>query len=450
MSVTSQDQISALLKEAYRDVFVKSIYQETNLLDAIPKYQGNVRGAQVHTAVELTRSSGGGARTAGEFLPVDSPETFAQTSITLKRWYYTLSLDGMVLSMFKKGPGAFADYLSLRMGNAQRDASNQLNRICHMDGTGVLAVVNGSQTGKGGASDGVLIKHVWPNGFKQNPASGTAFGAGSASSYSFGATQFLEEGDKIGIATPSYSGGWSIGTVNTGTISAIDWDSQKIEFADGKTMTVTDGDVIFAADSHSNSFNKEVAGLKHLITGKNDRTVLGISTANRRWRSTEIDKTAAPVPYDWTHLTRIVAATKFKGSTQPGGLVLMMNPAMLEEHQRLVDPDIAYEETSSNFAKTLTVPTFTVLGQKVPVRTSIHCGFQEVIGLNTTELERMELEPMDWDDRGGQIKPLQGKDACYAYLKLFWALSATALNHQARFDGIQVDTEFVKVLQETA
>lgn len=444
MAVTDQSMISALLKEAYKDVFVRSIYTDTVLFDSIPKYQGNVRGANVHTAVELTRTSGGGARTAGEFLPVDSPESFAQTSISLKRWYYTISLDGFAIEQFKTGPGGFADYLSLRMENAQRDASNQLNRICHMDGTGVLAVVNGAST-----TSTVTLQHVWPNGFAQNPASGVTPGtAGTSSSYSFGATQFLEEGDQIGIATPAFSAGWTVGTVNTATIESMDWDAQTITL--DKAVTVKDNDVIFFADSHSHSFNKEVAGLKHLITGKNDRTILGISTANRRWRSTEIDKTAAPVPYDWTHITRIIAATKFKGSTQPGGLVLMMHPAMLEEHQRLVDPDIRYEETSAQFSKKLVVPSFTVLGQKVPVRTTIHCGFQEVIGLNTSEMERMELGAMDWDDRGGQVKPLQGKDAAYAYLKYYWALGAKALNHQARFDGIQVDTEFVKVIQETA
>ena len=127
MSVTDQSLISELLKRNYRDVFVDSIYQDTTLFDIIPKYSGDVRGEDVRHAVELTRSHGGGARTAGEFLPVDYPESFAQSTVDLKRWYYTLSIDGFAIDLFKKGVGSFVDYLDLRMRNAQRDASNQLN-----------------------------------------------------------------------------------------------------------------------------------------------------------------------------------------------------------------------------------------------------------------------------------------------------------------------------------
>jgi hypothetical protein len=57
---------------------------------------------------------------------------------------------------------------------------------------------------------------------------------------------------------------------------------------------------------------------------------------------------------------------------------------------------------------------------------------------------------MAWDDTGGQLKPVQGKHASYAFLKWMGAIGAKSLNHFSRFDGIQVDTDFVKVLQETS
>lgn len=420
MSVTTESLISDLLKRNYRDVMVDSIYQDTTLFDLIPVFNGDVSGEDVRYAVELTRSHGGGARSAGEFLPVDYPESFKQSVVNLKRFYYTLSLDGFVLSNFKKGPGSFADYLSLRMQNAQRDAANQLNRICHLDGTGVVALCDGAQAN----TNSLVLKHVH--------------------GYSFGATQFLEEGDGIAIID-----GTTGATKASGRINTMNWATETITLKDSQTVTVADGDKIVFGDSHSNSFDKEAKGLRHLIA--NSGTVQDINCADfRRWRSTIIDKTAAPVPYDWTHVTRIVSSTMYKGSAQPQSCVLLMHPAMLEEHQRLVDPDIRYEATDFKLNKGLEIPTFSVLGKKVPVRDTIHMGFQEIVSLNTAELERLELAPMEFDDRGGEIKAVQGKDAAYAFLKYYFAIAAKSLNHLARFDGIQVDTEYVQVLQETS
>tara|TARA_R100001086_G_scaffold51514_2_gene22947 strand:- start:6521 stop:7717 length:1197 start_codon:yes stop_codon:yes gene_type:complete len=397
---------------------VDSIYQDTTLFDLIPVFNGDVSGEDVRYAVELTRSHGGGARSAGEFLPVDSPESFKQSVVNLKRFYYTLSLDGFVMENFRK-PGAFVDYLSLRMQNAQRDAANQLNRICHMDGTGVVALCKTTQT-----ANVIDLKHVH--------------------GYSFGATQFLEEGDSISVID-----GATGATKASAIINTMSWANQTITLKNAQTISVNANDKIVFGDSHSNSFEKEAKGLRHLIA--NTGTVQDIPCADfRRWRSTIIDKTAAPVPYDWTHVTRIVSSTMYKGSAQPQSCVLLMHPAMLEEHQRLVDPDIRYEATDFKLNKGLEIPTFSILGKKVPVRDTIHMGFQEIVSLNTAELERLELAPMDFDDRGGEIKAVQGKDAAYAFLKYYFAIAAKSLNHLARFDGIQVDTEYVQVLQETA
>lgn len=420
MSVTTQSLIADLLKRNYRDVMVDSIYQDTTLFDLIPVFNGDVSGESVRHAVELTRSHGGGARSAGEFLPVDNPESFQQSTVELKRFYYTLSLDGFVLENFRKGPGSFVDYLSLRMQNAQRDAANQLNRICHMDGSGVVALCDGAQSN----TNSLVLKHVH--------------------GYSFGATQFLEEGDSIAIID-----GTTGATKSSARIDTMNWATETITLKDAQVVTVADGDKIVFGDSHSNSFEKEAKGLRHLIA--NTGTVQGIQCSNfRRWRSTIIDKTAAPVPYDWTHVTRIVSSTMYKGSSSPQNVVLLMHPAMLEEHQRLVDPDIRYEATDFKLNKGLEVPTFSVLGKKVAIRDTIHMGFQEIVALNTDELERLELAPMDFDDRGGEIKAVQGKDAAYAFLKYYFAIAAKTLNHFARFDGIQVDTEYVQVLQETS
>jgi len=277
MSVTTQSLIADLLKRNYRDVMVDSIYQDTTLFDLIPVFNGDVSGESVRHAVELTRSHGGGARSAGEFLPVDNPESFQQSTVELKRFYYTLSLDGFVLENFRKGPGSFVDYLSLRMQNAQRDAANQLNRICHMDGTGVVALCDGAQSN----TNSLVLKHVH--------------------GYSFGATQFLEEGDSIAIID-----GTTGATKSSARIDTMNWATETITLKDAQVVTVADGDKIVFGDSHSNSFEKEAKGLRHLIA--NTGEVQGIQCSNfRRWRSTIIDKTAAPVPYDWTHVTRIVS-----------------------------------------------------------------------------------------------------------------------------------------------
>tara|TARA_Y100000592_G_C5481083_1_gene325535 strand:+ start:7141 stop:8424 length:1284 start_codon:yes stop_codon:yes gene_type:complete len=426
VSVTAQADISALLKENYRPVFVDTIYQDTMLFDLLKKYSGDVRGSSVNHAVELTRSHGGGGRGAGAFLPVDYPESFKQSSVTLNRWYWTISVDGFAVEMFKKGDGSFADYLDLRMKNAVRDATNQLNRISHGDGSGVLAKINA--TGTIAAGSAVTISHV--NG------------------YSFGACQFLEEGDSIAILNSTGTTVKATTRISKASGGAIDWDNQQIYLADTVSGLAV-GDLIVLGDAFGNSYNAEANGLRGII--KNTGTVQGISCDDyNRWKSIIVDKTAAPVPYDWTHVTRLVSGSMYKGSSSPANLVLLMHPAMIEEHQRLVDPDLRYAPTDFQLNKGLEVPVFSVLGKQIPVRDSVHMGYQEIVCLNTDELERFELSPMDWDDTDGAIvKNLQGKDAVYAFLKYYWAIAAKSLNHFARMDGIQVDTDYVSVIHKT-
>lgn len=434
MSVTVQNDIQSLLKINYRDLFVDSLFQDTVLFDLIPKYSGDVRGQSFNHAVELTRSHGGGARNAGEFLPVDYPETFTQSQVNLARWYWTISIDGFAIEMFKKGDGSFVDYLDLRMRNAQRDASNELNRICHMDGTGVLARLTTGTTAVTAGSN-ITVTHPW--------------------GYSFGGPQFFEEGDSVVLMDPA-------NTANTLTarITAVDWTNNAIQIDKNLPATFPADSIFVSGDDFGNSYTKEATGLRGIIAdgtttdqvGNTITTVQNIPcTTNRRWRSSIVDTTAAPVAYDWTHITRLVAAAQYKGSTKPGNLVLLMHPAMLEEHQRLVDPDIRYEATAGTFSKNLMTPTFNVLGQQVPVRTTTRCGFQEVICINTSELERIELRPMDWDDTdGATLKQLQGKDAAYAYMRYYWGVAARSLNHFSKHDGIQVDSTFVRMISETA
>lgn len=425
MSVTVKDDISSLLKTNYRPVFIDTIYQDTMLFDLLKKYNGDVRGSSINHAVELTRSHGGGGRSAGAFLPVDYPESFQQSSVELNRWYWTISVDGFAVDLFKQGAGSFVDYLDMRMRNAVRDATNQLNRISHGDGTGVLAKVN--DTGAKAIGDAITLKHV--NG------------------YSFGACQFLEEGDSVAILDSTGATVKATGRITAASGTAIDWDNQTVKLDVAYTAAVDD--VLVLGDAFGNSYNNEANGLRGIV--KNSGTVQGISCDDyARWRSIIIDKTAAPVPYDWTHVTRIVSGSMYKGSSMPGNLVLLLHPAMLEEHQRLVDPDLRYQPTDFQLNKGLEVPVFSVLGKQIPVRDSVHMGFQEILCLNTDELERLELAPMDWDDTDGAIvKNLQGKDAVYAFLKYYWAVAARSLNHFARFDGIQVDTEYVGVIHKT-
>lgn len=444
MSVTTQANVSALLKQLYLPVLENTIFQDTGLLDLIPLYKGEVRGSDVRHAVELTRTHGGGARGAGEFLPVDYHESFQQSIVTLKRWYYTISIDGFAVENIAGQEGSFVDYLTKRMQSAQRDASNQLNRICHMDGTGVIGVVGANAT----ASTQVTLKHVWPNGFGQET---TTTGAPTGGvSYTHGATQFLEEDDSIGFAPVTYTNGVpSIsGPVKVARVVSMDWANQTVTL--DSAITVAANEVVFFADNHSNSFQKEASGLRNLIQGSAGKTVQGISTDYRRWRSTVVDKTAAPVPYDWTHVTRVASAAMYHGGSEPQDIYIMCHPAMLEEHQRLVDPDLRYAPTDFKLNKGLNTPIFQVLGKSIPVKTTTACGFHELICLNASELERLQLAPISWDTRGGELKNIQGKDALYGYLKYYYNIAARSLNHLARFDGIQVDTEYVKMIHETA
>jgi len=414
-------QLGGLLKRVYTGPLNKAIGERVllwNDLSSLGMKRTKIVGETIYWAVLLRGAKGVGFRGANEFLPVGDASTTQQANTGVSRFYATVDVDKMTTEIAGPSSSSFADYLTLQMKLIEDEAAFHLNRSLHGDGSGALATVTSADTYTAGTA--IPLTHV--------------------NSYSFGATQFIEDVDTRVVITDS------TGTTvkKAGKITDIDWDNGTIDL-DGDVTTAA-GDLVVLGDSFGHSGGtKEAKGLRYIIADSG--TIFGIDSAEyRRWKSRILNTSATEVPYNWDQAYRLVKTCMARGGKSP---ILLMHPAIAREHRRLYENDVRYAPTNIDFAKGQKTPAINVDGKMVRIVEDPYLGFQEMIAVEPGDLFKNVIRELSPDtDGGGKLKQSHGKDAYWAYWRMYYGIGATNLNRLGRFDGVKVSTDFVADLHK--
>ena len=230
-------QLGGLLKRVYTGPLNKAIGERVllwNDLSSLGMKRTKIVGETIYWAVLLRGAKGVGFRGANEFLPVGDASTTQQANTGVSRFYATVDVDKMTTEIAGPSSSSFADYLTLQMKLIEDEAAFHLNRSLHGDGSGALATVTSADTYTAGTA--IPLTHV--------------------NSYSFGATQFIEDVDTRVVITNA------AGTTvkKAAKITAVDWDNGTITL-DGDVTTVA-GDLVVLGDSFGHSGgSKESKGI---------------------------------------------------------------------------------------------------------------------------------------------------------------------------------------------
>jgi len=410
-------QLGGLLKTVYQGPLNKAIGDRVllwNDLSSIGMKRVKVVGETIYWGVLLQGAKGVGYRGANEFLPVGDANVVRQANTDLSRFYATVDVDKMTTEVAGPSSSSFADYLTLQMQLIQDEAVFHLNRSIHGDGTGDIAHVDGAQSD----TASILLKHI--NG------------------YSFGATQFLED-ENTRVVFLNGDGA----VVGSRQITAINFATETVTL--DTAITVGDGDRMVLGDQFGHSGGKEPTGLRGII--KDSGTIFGIDSGDyKRWKSRILNDSTNEVPYNWDQAYRLVKTCTARGAKNP---MILLHPAIAREHRRLYENDVRYAPTNVDFAKGQKTPAINVDGKMIKIIEDPYLGYQEMLCIEPGDMFKNVLRELSPDtDGGGKLKQSHGKDAYWAYWRMYYGVGATNLNRFARFDGVKVSSDYVKDLHE--
>ena len=410
-------QLGELLKTVYVGPLNKAIGDRVllwNDLNSIGMKRVKHVGETIYWGVLLQGAKGVGYRGANEFLPVGDANVVRQANTNLSRFYATVDVDKMTTEIAGPNSSSFADYLTLQMQLIQDEAVFHLNRSIHGDGSGDIAHVDGAQTD----TASILLKHI--NG------------------YSFGATQFLED-ENTRVVFLNSAGA----VVGTRQITGINFATETVTL--DSAITVADNDRMVLGDQFGHSGGKEPTGLRGIVTDTG--TIFGINSADyKRWKSRVLNPATNEVPYNWDQAYRLVKTCTARGAKNP---MILLHPAIAREHRRLYENDVRYAPTNVDFAKGQKTPAINVDGKMIRIQEDPYLGFQEMLCIEPGDMFKNMIRDLSPDtDGGGKLKQSHGKDAYWAYWRMYYGIGATNLNRFARFDGVKVSSDYVKDLHE--
>ena len=426
-------QLGELLKTVYVGPLNKAIGDRVllwNDLNTIGMKRVKIVGETIFWGVLLQGAKGVGYRSANEFLPVGDANVVRQAQTGLSRFYATVDVDKMTTEIAGPSSASFADYLTLQMQLIQDEAVFHLNRSIHGDGSGDIAHVSATNAA-GGAAD-----HTDVNLINLDHING----------YSFGATQFLED-ENTRVVFLNAAGA----VVGSRQITAIDFANQTVTL--DANITVATGNRMVLGDQFGHSGGKEPMGLRGIIntTGGSGTDaageIFGINiTDYKRWRSRVLNTSANEVPYNWDQAYRLVKTCTARGAKNP---MILLHPAIAREHRRLYENDVRYAPTNIDFAKGQKTPAINVDGKMIRIQEDPYLGFQEMLCIEPGDMFKNMIRELSPDtDGGGKLKQSHGKDAYWAYWRMYYGIGATNLNRFARFDGVKVSTDYVQDLHE--
>lgn len=405
-------QLEGRIKESYGpDVLQESVFGETEIYQHFDSTADFHMGpTSVKWSVRLQRRWGSGNRDSQQWLPEDSPDVTKWAEESPGRFYLVLGLDKFVMETAKDA-AMIVNVVDDSISEAMDSGTQNLDRQCVGDGSGVLGSV-----GAAGVANSTTIPIAHP------------FGS------TFATPQFFDEGMPIIIGpegnAPQYT-----------TVTAVDHSANTITVA--KNITAAAGTKIALGDDHGNSYAREFKGWRNFI-GTGLYASLDGATY-RRWRSSV--KSFAKKPFDWLELATQVKALEIKAK-KTGGLKLWMHPAIMEKYTELVDPDTRYVSTEVR-RKKLEEPAIEVGGKLVPVGMSTRCNYGEIVGLGNGAVKKASIRELKWDTDGGMWKQVAGKDASWAYAKMYGQFLAVRRDLMMRVGEYQVNETWVADLHNS-
>jgi len=380
-------------------------------------------GRQKIYPITTGRNQGVGSTTENGALPTAGLMTYEDMKIPVRYTHGRIRLTIQVIKQTQENKGAFARVMNREMTGLVRSLGNDRERQFFGSGTGVLALVNGTQSMASSASVNV------DSPFGITPTTNGA--------------RFLNPNMEIAVIAPASS------TVEaTLTVSSVAAAGTSFTASSTQAVTLSDNARLVRAKIQAvaagtdNNFNNEVMGLLGLIDdGTYVRTLHNIDRVVTPIFNSAVIPSVGQLSLDVIQ-RGIDATDELGGGDFSTDGIFLCHHSVRREYLKLLQADRRYTGGDLRTPDGGTKKAALKRGGEItygdrPWRTAKHCPYATLLGIQGKNVTRHILTRGEWADEDGKIlRNIIGYDVWDAFYRIFDNLSTERPNDGFRLDGI--------------
>lgn len=345
---------------------------------------------------------GQGSQNELEALRTPGKQKVAQYKVEPKTFTHAIRTSGLAMDMIEGNEAAFADNLVLQMDEGMKDSVKELNAQVFRDGSGTIALVNGSDT-----STSLIFDNGVPTHFRV--------------------------GMLIDVITAA-----GVKEVNGIEVTDINISTNTVTLASAQTFT--DNSLICRAgvQDAAPTDGKEMAGFARITdNGSLFATYEGIIRTGAgfvsTWKGLEIDASGANLTDD------ILQRARLQAKVIAGTVInkVVANTSQERKYLSLTLPLVKFEGNENRDS----APTSNPKWYGIEWETDTDCGFSDIWMYDSKYINKFETKPLRFDDTTGQIlKWDTGYDAFVAYAKYYGNIGTDRPRAMIRVKGLATPT----------
>jgi hypothetical protein len=419
--------LDGILKDVYQNVVTEQIAMFSPVAEKFEEVtEFEFDGRQAREAAIMSLNEGIGAVGEGGTLPTAGNFDPQQFVIPMKYVYGSFQMTKQMMESATTSKGAFKNAMSYSMDSLIRNMKRERARMMWGNGSGVLALVNGT------ATDTTLVVDA-PAGI-----------AGST-----GGTRFIRKGMILGTINPAAATSTdpvvlqgAVTAVNTNGLSCTIPSATHTDNYYVVKMSTTAGTTV--ADT---SYGKEPMGLLGLVDDTTYAATLGgLSRSTYPQLNSRVQSSVGALSLDAIQLN-------FDIADQLGDAEISMLAchhsvrraylALLEADRRYTGGDLSKPDGGTVAAKKRSSKSYVTFGD-VPIVEDKYAPYGMLFGLDTRYFKKYVQIKGEWANESGAIlRQVSGQDTWNAFYRLWENYHCSRPNTCFRMDGITASNVYV-------
>lgn len=427
MAGANLSTLSTILKEYYLGPVAEQLNNEVLLLSRLEAKSEDLVGKRAYVPLHWGRSSGVGARSEAQPLPIAGKQQYEKAVYDLKYLYGRVEVTGPSMAKTKNEAGAFLQALKSELDGVRNDLKKDLARQVYGAGTAAIAVATAGTTGTMTVAVEPLRKgQVYP---------GMLVDIFDVSASTTAATYSKVLVSSIDIATGviTFAASGETGASAVPLAAAL---------ASGDYIVRAGVAVQTAAEGNTYSLSDEVDGLQRIVASATGSSLGGITATGSAiwWDNQRITASGASGSSSTFALTLEDIQKGLNLARIAGGMPtsVVTSLGVQREFYSLLQSVVRYVEPDSNLSYGSGFKALSYNG--MPIIADIDAPYGKMYILDESTIK--VFSDQDWhflDADGLTLRQVTGYDKFEAVMARYMNLGANRRNNQVVINSIAVD-----------
>ena len=386
--------VQDILKDNYGKAIINQVYKKAPLFAVFKKKTADFAGKRLVIPLQYADTQAVAARAGYNWtLPSAQRNYYTQTYIQMKRIYGRVKIDNFSIAS-AKGEGGWEDPLTREMKSVADAFAQQIDRMLIGDGRGILATVSS-----------------YSNGVATLAAPGGVSGDTPTN-------KFFKNGMIIdGYTGSTYAGTYRVeNTVSTNQIT--------ISILSGNAPAANN--VLYVSGAFDGTNYGELMGIRGIISDVNCPSTSdfqGIDRSVHSWWKAYVNTTSGTLSEGLIQVDLDAIDDRTAGDP----VDLMLTTKALRNKLISLMQALRKVETIEFKAGWKAIK---YIGGEIELPVMVHKDLPSgyIFYIATPHIKLYTLKGLEWDDRGGMIKPVAGEDAVEAWFRFYANLGTDCSN----------------------